>query len=399
MQHPPVTRNIPSGFTLPGLCRGQRRELSASALLAILLAVTVMLPVRASAAPAGPPPAVTVITVTEQNVNPVTEYVGHVEAIQAVDLQSRVSGFIEKIYFREGSQVRAGELLYLIEPARYRMQVAVNRARVVKAQAAVKETLRLLRRFEAMPSGAIPVTDLEAAEASAERAQAELQEAQALLDLAQIDLDYTRITAPISGRIGATRLSVGNLCAPTSAPLARIVQLDPIRVVFSISENELSVVQLAQADAANEKSSGVMRPRLKLPDGTLAENVGRIDFVDNRVDPSTGTVAVRIRFANPDGLLLPGQYVKLVAGQTAEKMLPVIPQGAVLEDREGRYLLLVDEDNKVVQRRIVTGATVDYLWAVESGLAAGERVIVEGLQKVKPGQLVTIGGALSAPVN
>nr|MDA3904275.1 efflux RND transporter periplasmic adaptor subunit [Desulfuromusa sp.] len=148
-----------------------------------------------------------------------------------------------------------------------------------------------------------------------------------------------------------------------------------------------------------KKTNGIMRPRIKLSDGNFLETLGRIDFVDNRVDSTTGTIAVRALFDNPDGLLLPGQYVQLAASQSAEKKLPVIPQASVLEDREGRYVLVVNRQNQVEQRRITTGATVGALWAVTTGLNAGEQVIVQGLQKVKPGQTVKTTTADAAQGN
>ncbi|MEA3363224.1 MAG: efflux RND transporter periplasmic adaptor subunit [Thermodesulfobacteriota bacterium] len=357
--------------------------------LGLFLAISI--PCNTIAAPpkkSSPPPLVTITTVIEQDVTPLKEYVGHVEAIQTVALQARVSGFLEQIHFKEGSNVSAGDLLYVVEPAPYQMKVAVNRARVAKAQAVVNETSQRLKRIQNVRAGGIPITDIEAAVATELQAQAELQEALAVLNLSEIDLNYTQILAPISGRIGVTTLSIGNLCGPTSGPLAQIVQLDPIRVRFSISENDIKAVKAAQDDAESKKNNGTMQPRLKLSDGKFLKNVGRIDFVDTRVDPTTGTIAVRALFANPEELLLPGQYVRLVASQSREKKLPVIPQVAVLEDRDGRYLLLVDGESKVVQRRITTGAAIGSLWAVETGLSAGEKAIVQGLQKVRPGQTV-----------
>lgn len=359
-------------------------------LLCAALILPAILPFASLAAPArkeGPPPLVTVINVTEENVTPTTEYIGHVEAIQAVDLQARVSGTLEQVNFREGSMVLAGAQLYLIEPAPFQSKVAANRARVARTQAILEQASQRLKRIQSVAAGGIPETDIEAAKAEELQARADLQEAQANLELAEIDLGYTRITAPISGRIGATKLTRGNLCGPNSGTLARIVQLDPIRVLFSISENDLPEIRTAQADAA-QPGGGIMNPRLKLPDGSLLDGVGRIDFVDNRVDPATGTIAVRARFDNRDGRLLPGQYVTLVADQSVAQRLPIIPQAAVLEDRDGRYVLLVDAQNRVEQRRIATGPAVGHSWAVTSGLQAGETIIVQGIQKVRPGQTV-----------
>ena len=361
--------------------------------LALCLAVLLALP-AAAAANQAPPPLVTVARVAEQNVQPVTEYVGHVEAVQTVDLQARVSGFLEQIHFKEGSDVRLDQLLYLVEPAPYRMRVAANQARATKAEAILKKTRQQLERVQAVRSGGVSITDIESAEAAEQQARAELQEAQAALQLSEIDLAYTRILAPINGRIGATALTVGNLCGPNSGPLARIVQLDPIRVLFSISENDLAAVQAAQQAATRQQPGDGLALRLKSPDGAVMANRGRIDFVDNRVDPATGTIAVRALFDNPEARLLPGQYVRLVAGQGPARLRPVVPQAAVLEDREGRYVLLVDEQSRVEQRRITTGPAVGGLWTLESGLTAGELLIVEGLQKVRPGQLVTTGSAV-----
>ncbi len=310
------------------------------------------------------------------------------EALQTVNLPARVSGVLEQICFKEGSDVRAGDLLYIIEPAPYQVRVAANRARVAKAQVLLKKASQHLKRIQAVRSGGIPITDIEVAEAVEQQAGAELQEAQAVLRLSEIELEYTRVLAPISGRIGATALTKGNLCGPTSGPLAQIVQLDPIRVLFSLSENDISTIRAAQTDASSKQINGIMKPRLKLSDGKLLDDFGQIDFVDNRVDPTTGTVAVRALFANSAALLLPGQYVTLVAGRSQGKLMPVIPQSAILENRNGRYVLVVNDQNQVEQRAVTTGATIGSLWAIETGLNAGEKVIVQGVQKVRPGQLV-----------
>ncbi len=357
----------------------------------LVLSLAGAFPIKAIAAPgknAGSPPLVTVITVSEEDVNPMVEYVGHVEALQTVDVPARVSGVLEQVYFKEGSDIRAGDLLYLIEPTPYQVKVAANQARVAKSQAILKKASQHLQRIQTVRSGGIPITDIEVAEAIKEQARAELQEAQATLRLSEIELEYTRVAAPISGRIGATALTKGNLCGPTSGPLARIVQLDPIRILFSLSENDISAIKVAQADAANKLTNGIMKPRLKLLDGKLLNSFGRIDFVDNRVDPTTGTVAVRALFANPDAILLPGQYVTLVAGMSRTRLMPVIPQTAILENRNGQYVWVVNQENQVEQRSVTTGATIGSAWIIETGLTAGETVIIQGVQKVRPGQTV-----------
>jgi membrane fusion protein (multidrug efflux system) len=202
-----------------------------------------------------------------------------------------------------------------------------------------------------------------------------------------LNLGYTTIKAPIDGRIGRAAYTVGNLVGPGSEALARIVQMDPIRVVYSVSENEYVSARM-EAAANHGKNPVQFVPRLKLPNGEMYSKDGRMDFADPQVDPSTGTIAVRAVFDNPDGILLPGQYVTVLISRREPRRLPVVPQSAVLEDKDGPYVLVVDNDNTVQQRRITRGPALGIGWAVESGLKAGESIIVHGLQKVSPGQVV-----------
>jgi RND family efflux transporter MFP subunit len=341
---------------------------------------------------AGPPPLVMVATVIEQDVNPPTEYVGHVEAIQRVDLRARVEGFLEQVNFKEGSDVHAGDLLYVIEPAPYQSKVDAAKASLAQAEAILTKARQYLHRAQTVRSGGISATDLDNAVAEELRAKAQFEQAKADLQLSQINLGYTSIRAPISGRIGRTAFTQGNLVGPDSGALARIVQLDPIRVVYSISENDLDAINTAFKDADRSKDRPILLPRIKLADGQLFKTVGRMDFVDNTVDVSTGTITVRALFGNTDGTLIPGQYVTVLVAQKEPNLMPVVPQASVLEDHEGHYVLLVDDQNRVAVRRVKTGPVAGVNWAVESGLAVNERVIVEGVQKVKPGQVVKTSG-------
>ncbi|MCD6292045.1 MAG: efflux RND transporter periplasmic adaptor subunit [Deltaproteobacteria bacterium] len=337
----------------------------------------------------GPPPLVKVIPIIAQEINPPIEYVGHVEAIQSVILQARVKGFLEEVNFKEGSDVKVGDLLYVIEQAPYEARVTADRAGVAQAQATLTKASQYLERVRNVRSGGISASDLDTAVAEELQAKARLLEAQAALTLSELNLEYTKIKAPISGRIGHTALTKGNICEPNFGPLARIVQLNPIRVLYSISENDLAAIQAVQKDSSLTKKIPSLIPRLKLLDDSILDTVGRVDFVDNVVDKETGTIAVRAVFDNPDGLLLPGQYVTIMISQNQAVKLPVVPQASVLQDREGHYVLVVDPQNQVEKRRISTGVLVSgNRWAVTSGLEAGERVITEGLQKVKPGQTV-----------
>lgn len=336
----------------------------------------------------GRPPAVSVLTVTETEVNPPDEYVGRMEAIQSVDLRARVEGFLEQVAFREGGDVQEGDLLYLIEQAPYQAGVSQSKAKVAEAEATLTKARQYLKRLKAVRSGGVSATDMDTAVSAELQAKAQLQEAKAALEQAELDLGYTTITAPIGGRIGRTAYTKGNLVGPGSGALARIVQMTPIRVVYSLSERDFLDARKARNNGDGAAGDCRLVPRLELPDGAAYPFVGRIDFVDNQVDAATGTIAVRAVFDNPDGVLLPGQYVTVLVACKEGKRLPVVPQAAVQEDRDGRYVFVVDGENRVQLRRIKTGGTLDTLWAVEEGLSAGETIIVQGVQKVAPGQVV-----------
>jgi RND family efflux transporter MFP subunit len=359
----------------------------------LLMIVFPVMVIAGPAGPDGPPPLVTVALITEQDVNPPTEYVGHVEAVQSVDLRARIEGFLEKVNFREGSDVHAGDLLYIIEQAPYQARVDADKASLAQTEAILTKARQYLHRAQTVRSGGISATDLDNAVAEGLRAKAQLEQAKANLQIARINLGYTSITSPINGRIGRTAFTRGSLVNPGSGPLARIVQIDPIRVVFSISENDLITIKMALKDAAKDKKRPILVPRIKLPGGQLFKTAGQIDFVDNTVDPGTGTIAVWALFNNPDSMLLPGQYVTVLVARSQPKLMTMVPQSAVLEDHNGRYVLVVNDQNRVDMRRVRTGPVVGVNWAVESGLAVNERVIVEGVQKVRPGQIVKTAAA------
>jgi RND family efflux transporter MFP subunit len=358
-----------------------------------VLFLMVFFPAMALAAtpgPSAPPPSVTVATISEQDVNFPTEYVGHVEAIQSVDLRARVEGFLEQVKFKEGDNVHAGDLLYVIEQAPYRAKVDIDKAKVAQAESNLARASRHLQRLQTARAESVRATDMDNALADEAQAKAQLQETRAQLVGSELNLGYTEIKAPINGRIGRTAFSRGNLVNPASGTLARIVQLDPVRVVYSISENEAALVQAALNDAGKNQKNPTLAPRIKLANSELVKTIGRIDFVNNEVDAATGTISVRAVYANQDHLLLPGQYVTVLISQAQPRILPVVPQAAVLTSQEGRYVLMVDEQGMAQPRPISTGLRIGTMWAVESGLKAGEQIIVGGIQKVKPGQPVQI---------
>ncbi|ROQ89829.1 efflux RND transporter periplasmic adaptor subunit [Desulfosoma caldarium] len=334
------------------------------------------------------PVPVGVVPVRVKDVNPATEYVGHVEALQTVDLRARVEGFLQEVRFREGARVRAGDVLYVIEQDLYKARVEASKAQVAQAEAALDRADRYLKRLRAARAESVPATDMDNAVTARAEAAARLQAAKAQLAIDQLQLSYTVVTSPITGRIGRTAYTVGNLVGPSSGVLARIVQEDPIRVVYGVSENDVAAVQAALREAASGKNNRVLAPSLRLLDGTAYASTGTVQFVDNQVDPSTGTIAVRAVFPNPDGLLIPGQYVTVLVKARDPNPLPVVPQSAVLVDQKGHYVLIVDASGTVAARYISLGPTLGTEWAVTSGLVEGEQVIVQGLQKVRPGQTV-----------
>ncbi len=345
----------------------------------------------ASSGRKAPVPVVGVYTVETRDTVASHEYVGHVEAIQSVDLRARVEGFLDRVDFREGQAVKAGKLLYVIEQAPYEARVKARKADVAAAEAELKRAEQHLKRLRSARPESVRATDLDNAEAAELSARAKLEAARAALVLAELDLGYTRIEAPISGRIGRTAFTRGNLVNPASGTLARIVQTDPIWVMYPVSENEVAAIRRALVESRRQKSPDRrLAPHIKLGDGTPYRRAGRVDFVDNEVDPETGTIVIRARFRNPEGELIPGQYVTVEVKAGAPKLLPVVPQAAVLVNQQGNYVLVVDQDLRVAARPISLGPAVGTLWSVTSGLQPGEKIVLHGLQKVRPGQVVKI---------
>lgn len=348
-----------------------------------LLTLLILPTATALAGPMGPrrPPTVITARIQQADVVPAARYVGHVEAVQTVDLRARVEGFLTEIKFKEGSFVKAGEPLFIIEQAAYKASLAAATAREARAEAELDRAGAHLKRLRRARPSSIPATALDDAVAAELTAKAALALTRADLTQARLNLSYTVIKAPISGRIGKTNYTVGNLLNPASGTLARIVEVNPVRVLYSISENRLSAVRAAMKHKAPAL-------RLKLPDGKIYPLAGRMDFIDNEIDPATGTIAVRARFPNPQGSLIPGEYVTVMLKTAAPKIMPVVPQGAVLTGRKGRFVLMV-EHGKAVPRPITTGVTVGNNWAVKSGLKTGDTIIVSGIQKVRPGMPVS----------
>jgi membrane fusion protein, multidrug efflux system len=339
-------------------------------------------------AQATPPPAVTVSPVASREITETGGFVGRIVAIDKVDIVARVAGFIEQRNFTEGQQVKTGDLLFRIEQDTYKAAVDQQNANLAKAKATeVNANLQLQRSQVLVKSQNVPQATVDQLEAAELSAKADVLQAQALLEQANINLGYTEIRSPIDGRIGLAKFTVGNLVGPTSGALATIVSQDPIYVTFPASEAD--VIAYKQRIAASTDKNPRVTIHVKLPDGTIYPHPGVTNFLDVQVAPDTDTVVVRAQLPNPDGVLVPGGVVGVTVERGGVHASLVIPQSAVQLDQGGRYVLLVDDAKKVELRRITTGSEQGRDVIVTNGLKEGELVIVEGIQKVHPGQVVT----------
>lgn len=335
-----------------------------------------------------PPPAVSVTPVVSRQVTETGDFVGRIVAIDKVDIVARVSGFIEQRNFTEGQQVKTGDLLFRIEQATYKAAVDQQRANLARAKATQTNTaLQLERGRELIRNQSIPQSTLDQRAADDAGAKADVMQAQALLEQAEINLGYTEIRSPIDGKIGLANFTVGNLVAPSSGRLATIVSQDPIYVTFQASERDVLEYKRRLAESADKNPHVTIH--IRLPNGTLYAQPGITNFLDVQVDPNTDTQIVRAQLPNPDGLLVPGGVVGVVVERGTPQAALVVPQAAVQLDQAGRYVMVVDEAKKVELRRVTTGVEQGRDVVVTEGLKEGELVIVEGVQKVRPGQVVT----------
>ena len=336
---------------------------------------------------AAPPPSVSVTPVVTRKVTETGEFVGRVTAINKVDVVARVPGFIEERTFTEGQAVKTGDLLFRIEQATYKAAVEQQQANLAKAKAAeVNASLQLERGKELVRTNNIPISTLDQRAADEATAKANVLEAQALLDQAEINLGYTEVRSPIDGKIGIAYFTVGNLVGPSSGKLATIVSQDPIYVIFQASERDVLNYKRRVAESADKNPHVTVH--IRLPNGADYPHAGLTNLLDVQVDPNTDTVAVRAQFPNPEGLLIPDGIVGVTVERGAPRSALVVPQSAVQLDQAGHYVLLVDSAKKVELRRVTTGVEQARDVVVTEGLKEGELVIVEGIQKVHPGQVV-----------
>jgi membrane fusion protein (multidrug efflux system) len=334
---------------------------------------------------AAPAPAVTVIKVATVDVRPTASFTGRVEAAFKVDLRARVDGFLEKRLFREGADVKEGELLLVIEKGLYKAAVDEAKATIVTAEATLKlADIEVGRQTELLQRNVGTQARVDEVTAKQGESRGKLLAQRAVLEKAELQLSYTDITAPIAGRIGKANIAAGNFVGPNSGTLATIVTQDPIYVSFPVTQREILAVRKDQG-AANPNEFVIY---LQLADGSRYTESGKLNFLDVTVNQGTDTVQVRATFANPNRILVDGQLVNVVAELGKGESTLAVPQQALQLDQSGTFVLVVDKDHKVQVRRIETGQTVGTNMSVTKGLAAGDLVITEGIQKVRPGQAV-----------
>ena len=353
---------------------------------------------RRADAPAQPPLPVSVVEVRQATIPVYLEHVGTTEAVSTVEVRARVSGVLEKVLFKEGADVQQGALLFVIEQKPYQTRVAQAKAQLERVKATQERTEADFERTAALEKKDVASkSDLDHARAARDEAVAEVQAAGAALEQAQLDLGYTEIRAPIAGRVGKLLKDQGNLVGSgEQTALATIVQLDPIYIYWSPSERtRLDVLRLRKEGVYGPRDD--IEVRALLADGSEFPYVGKIDFVDNSVDPSAGTLRVRAIFPNPDKQLLPGQYANLrvLVGKDVPALL--VPARAVIEEQGGSSVFVVTPDDVAQPRAVVAGGTHDQDRVIEKGLEAGEKVAVDNLGKLRGGMKVAIKLAEAAP--
>lgn len=347
---------------------------------------------QATANSAPPAPQVSVATVSETEITAWDEFSGRLEAVERVEVRSRVAGAVQAVHFREGALVRQGDLLITIDPAPYQAEVERAEAQVAAAQArlvqAQSEHARAQRLWE---ESAIAQRELEERVNAAREAGANLRAAQAQLQGARLSLGYTQVRAPVAGRIGKLEVTVGNLVAagPGAPVLTTLVSVSPIYASFDADEQVIVRALNGLSGGASARQL-IERIPVQMGTGTSADtpHLGRLQLIDNQVDARSGTIRLRAAFDNKDGSLIPGQFARVRMGQARTTRAVLVTERAVGTDQEKKFVLVVGDGNKAEYREVTLGSSSNGLRVVLSGLKPGERIVVNGLQRVRPGSTV-----------
>lgn len=334
------------------------------------------------------PPKVTIAAAYSEELIRESTFVGRGEASAKTDLIARVTGVITEVLVNDGASVREGDVIFRIEPDTYEAERQAQQAAVQRAEANVTlAEIELVRKTELFRREAIAASELDIAKANASVAEADLLAAQAALKEAELNLERTYIKAPFDGRIGRSSISLGALVGPTTEPLATLVQETPMYVTFSLSEPQLLGVLERLNTGVDELIASDASPNVfvRLPNGTLLNEPGEVVFLDNRINPSTGTISLRAQFENTRRMILDGGFTSVVIEALEPTLSVLIPQNAVQRDQRGDFVLVVTDQQLVEQRYVVLGPQEETAVVVSEGLREGESVIVEGLQRVRPG--------------
>ncbi|WP_068754707.1 efflux RND transporter periplasmic adaptor subunit [Oleiphilus sp. HI0125] len=336
--------------------------------------------------PTAPPPKVGVITIASEDVNPTREFTGKTEASEDVTIQARVEGYLVSQAVNDGSQVQKGDLLFELDRQNYEAALAQAKAKVAQASAANDEAqINYKRGEELIVKAVISQSQMDELTSKKLQAEASIKAANADLKNAELNLGYTKIYAPTDGMISQSEVSIGDLVTPSST-LTSLVKIKPIYVSINVSETEFVNYRSEREKSLAEGGDGLVSyAQIKLRSGDVYPEKGRFEFVDNRVNPNTGTIKIRAVFDNLDGMLISGQHVTLLVKRVQTQSQIVIPQKSIQEDQLGKYVLMLDEDSVVRKRPIQVGMRLGVGQVIESGVEVGEQLIVDGLQKVRVG--------------
>ena len=372
----------------PDRASRMRRISTAAAALAALLAA------GASAAQ-GQPPQVSVAVPVQGKVIDYDEFTGRFEAAEHVSVQARVSGYLNSVHFQDGQLVNAGDLLFVIDPRPFEAVVARAQAALARAESQVTlSELEVARAERLLSTNAMAREEVDSRRAALRAARADADAARADLRAARLELEFTRVTAPVAGRVSSTLVDVGNLVtggAGAATALTSIVSRTPIYFTFDVSESDyLAYVRLSGADGQSLDTQGRTRPvQVKLIDESEWTRSGELDFVDNQFNQATGTIRMRASFSNPDGLLVPGIFGRLRAAASPEYEAMLVPERAILSDQSHKMVMVVGADDVVEARRVQSGPLHAGMRVIRDGLHSGDRVIVDGLLRARPGARVT----------